>query len=50
MIRRVTITLDIQLESRIRDIQAKKILESKRSISFSNVVNEILKEGLKEFQ
>jgi len=49
MIRRITITLDPHLESRIRDIQARKITESKKSISFSNVINQILKEGLKEF-
>jgi len=49
MIRRVTITLDPHLESRIRNIQAQKITESKKSISFSNVVNQVLREGLKEF-
>jgi len=47
MMRRVTITLDDKLESKIREIQAKKISESKKSISFSNVVEEILKQGLK---
>ena len=49
MIRRVTITLETHLESIIRDIQAKKITESKKSISFSNVINEVLKKGLEEF-
>jgi len=49
MIRRITITLEPHLESRIRDIQAKKITESKRAISFSNVINQVLKEGLKQF-
>jgi len=49
MIRRVTITLDPYLESTIRNIQAKKISESNKAISFSNVINEILKQGLKDF-
>lgn len=49
MIRRVTITLDPSLESKIRNIQAKKITESNKAISFSNIINEVLKEGLKEF-
>jgi hypothetical protein len=48
MIRRVTITLDPYLESTIRNLQAKKISESNKAISFSNVINEILKRGLKD--
>jgi len=48
MIRRVTITLDLSLESTIRNLQAKKISESNKAISFSNVINEILKQGLKD--
>jgi len=48
MIRRVTITLDPYLESTIRNLQAKKISESNKAISFSNVINEILKKGLKD--
>jgi len=48
MLRRVTITLDPHLESTIRNLQAKKISESNKAISFSNIINEILKEGLKE--
>jgi len=49
MILRITITLDSYIESRIRDIQAQKITKLKKSISFSNVINQVLKEGLKEF-
>jgi len=49
MIRRVTITIDEKLESKIRAIQAKKISESKKSISFSTVINEIIKNGIKNF-
>ncbi len=46
MNRRVTITLDNTLESKIRAIQAKKILETKKSVSFSSVINDFLKQGL----
>jgi len=43
---RVTITLDNTLVSKIRDIQAKKISETKKSVSFSSVINDLLKQGL----
>ena len=49
MIRRVTITLDKQIESKIRNIQAKKISENNEAISFSKVINQILEKGLEEF-
>jgi len=45
---RITITLDRAIETKIRAIQAKKILETNRAISFSCVVNDVLKQGLKE--
>ena len=48
MLRRVTITLDPIVESEIRSLQAKKITETNKSISFSNIINEVLKRGLKE--
>ncbi len=48
MHRRVTITLDPYLESIIRKLQAKKIAETNKTISFSSIINEILKQGLKE--
>jgi len=49
MIRRVTISIDPSLESKIRNLQARKISESKKAISFSNIVNEILKKGLEAY-
>jgi len=48
MLRRITITLDQSLESEIRSLQAKKITETNKAISFSKVVNEVLRQGLKE--
>ncbi len=48
MIRQVTITLDPHIESKIRAIQAKKISETKKAVSFSSVINDVLTQGLKE--
>jgi len=45
---RVTVTLDPYLVSIIRNLQAKKITETNKAISFSNIINEVLKQGLKE--
>jgi len=48
MIRRVTITLDPRLELKLRNLHAKNITETNKAISFSHIINEILKQGLKE--
>jgi len=48
MLRRITITLDMSLESKIRSLQAKKITETNKAISFSRIIEEILKQGLKD--
>ncbi len=50
MLRRVTITLDDTLVSNIRALQAKKISETKKSVSFSNVIEEVLRQGLKAYR
>jgi len=50
MIRRVTITLDETLVSKIRALQAKKISETKKSVSFSKIIEEVLKQGLKAYR
>jgi len=47
MIRRITITLDEKIEMKIRHLQAQKIAAFNRSISFSQVLNQILKDALK---
>jgi len=46
MIKRITITLDETLESKIRTIQAQRITQQNKSISFSQVLNQILKSAL----
>lgn len=47
MVRRVTVVLDDDLTKKIRDKQAKLIKESTKSVSFSRVVNEYVRKGLK---
>jgi len=46
MNKRITITIDEWTVSKLRHIQAEKISNTNRSISFSQVVNEILKNSL----
>ncbi len=47
MAKRVTIVLDDELDKKIRSIQAKQIIQSAKSVSFSRSLNEILRKGLK---
>ena len=47
---RVTITVDNAIESKIKAIQAKKISETNTNVSLSGVINDVLKQGLKEFR
>lgn len=46
--KRVTIVLDESILKKLHEIQAKKIKESARSVSFSAVLNETLEFGLKK--
>jgi len=48
MVKRVTIMLDDELVKKLHDIQARQIKESNDSISFSQVINEALKDHLKK--
>jgi len=45
---RITIVFGDELLVKLRNIQAKKIRDSKKSISFSRVLNEIVESGLKK--
>jgi hypothetical protein len=45
--KRVTIMLEDELLKKLHDIQAKLIKESKSNISFSGVLNDTLRTGLK---
>ncbi|GFN40731.1 MAG: conserved hypothetical protein [Marine Group I thaumarchaeote] len=48
MLRRITIMLDDDLQKKLREKQAQLIKQSKKSVSFSKVVNLILSEGIKK--
>ena len=47
MAKRITIMLEDDLVKKLHEIQAKKIKQSTKSVSFSRVVNEALRKGLK---
>jgi len=47
MPKRITVVLDDQLVKKLRIIQSEKISKSKKSVSFSSVINEELRKSLK---
>jgi predicted transcriptional regulator len=47
MSKRVTIVLDDDLVKKLRIIQSKNIAKSKKSVSFSSVINDELRKALK---
>ena len=47
MAKRVTIMLDDDLAKKLHEIQAKKIKESTKSVSFSAVLNEAVRKKIK---
>ncbi len=47
---RVTVVLSESNLEKLRGIQAKLIKNSTKSISFSNVLNQVVEEGLKKFK
>ncbi|MCJ8306170.1 MAG: hypothetical protein HRU07_03870 [Nitrosopumilus sp.] len=46
MVKRVTIVLADDLSKKLRILQAKQIKDSEKSVSFSKVINEILRKAL----
>ena len=46
-ITRISAIIDKELEGRLREIQANMIKKTKRNVTFSHVVNRVLREGLK---
>ena len=46
----VTITIDIELDKKIRRLQSSLISETQDAWSYSSVTSMIIKEGLKKFQ
>jgi len=47
MHKRITVVLDDELVKKLRNVQSKKISKSKKSVSFSSVINEELRKSLK---
>ncbi len=47
---RITIVLDSINAEKLRNIQAKMIRSSSKSVSFSHVLNLVVNEGLKKFK
>jgi len=47
---RVTVVLDQSNVEKLRGIQAKLIKNSTKSVSFSNVLNQVVEEGLRKFK
>ncbi len=43
---RITIILDDENLKELRNLQAKMIKKSRKSVSFSRVINEIIKKGM----
>jgi len=49
MSERITVVIDTGNNKKLRNIQAKMIEKSPRSVSFSRVLNLVISEGLKKF-
>lgn len=47
MPQRITILLDDDLVKKLRSLQAKQIKETETSVSFSRILNDVLKKSLK---
>lgn len=45
--KRVTVVMDVDLVQKLRKIQAKQLTNTDKSVSFSQVLNEILRKSLK---
>jgi len=44
---RVCLLIDFEIYKKLRDIQADKIKKTKRSVSFSQTVEDLVKNGIK---
>ncbi|MFB5607184.1 MAG: hypothetical protein ACE5RI_03380 [Candidatus Nitrosomaritimum yanchengensis] len=47
MAKRITIMIDDDLDKKLRQLQAKLIQESSSSVSYSHVINDLLRKKLK---
>lgn len=47
MAKRVTIMIDIDLDKKLRILQAKQLQKENKSISYSKVINDVVRKALK---
>jgi hypothetical protein len=45
--KRITVMLDSDIEKKLRQVQAKKLVDTEGSVSFSAVLNDVLRKTLK---
>ena len=45
--KRITIIIDDDLDRKLRALQAKQIMKSTKNVSFSNIMNQVLRKSLK---
>jgi hypothetical protein len=48
MTKRITVMIDDENLKKLRNLQSKRIRESEKSVSLSNVINETIKKGMKD--
>lgn len=48
MLRRITIMIDDELQKKLREKQAKLIKQNNKSVSFSQVINQTLKDAIRK--
>jgi len=47
MVKRITVLIDDDLDKKLRLLQAKEITKTVKSVSFSRIVNNVVKKSLK---
>ncbi len=47
MTKRITIMIDDDLDKKLRLLQSKEIIKSTKSVSFSKIINDVIRKGLK---
>jgi len=48
MTKRITVMIDDENLKKLRNLQSKRIRESEKSVSLSNVINGTIKKGMKD--
>ena len=47
MSKRITVMIDDDLEEKLRQLQAKQIAKTMKSVSFSGTLNDVIRKGIK---